>query len=83
VGGEVGFVPMENTMLSLGYNWSSVNAESVSEIYQTGPYVRFTMKLDDRAWGFLDRAGLTVPVGGLAAAQAPVPELPSEPAYVK
>jgi uncharacterized repeat protein (TIGR01451 family) len=83
VGGEVGFVPMENTLLSLGYNWSGVHAESVSEIYQTGPYVRFTMKLDDSAWGFFERAGLTVPVGAQPGAHRPAPELPSEPAYVK
>jgi len=82
LGGEIGFVPMENTLLSVGYNWSEVDAESVSEIYQTGPYVRFTMKLDDAAWGFFDRVGLTVPAGGQTAPQA-VSEPPSAPVHFK
>jgi len=61
VGGEIGFVPARNVLVAAGYNWSNVDATGVSEIYQTGPYVRLAMKLDDSLWNLFDR-GIAVPV---------------------
>lgn len=60
-GGEIGFVPKENVLISAGYNWSPVDSDTLSEVYTSGPFIRLSVKLDDSLWGFFDNAGLTVP----------------------
>lgn len=60
-GGELGFVPTENVLISAGYNWAPTDLSGVSDIYTGGAYIKLSIKLDDSLWSFFDRAGLTVP----------------------
>jgi uncharacterized repeat protein (TIGR01451 family) len=63
-GMELSYIPARNVMLSVGHNWSDVSAPAVSDIYHTGTFLRFTMKLDNGLWDIFDRAGVTTPIGG-------------------
>lgn len=61
---EFGYVPTKNVMISAGYNHSDVQAAQISEIYNTGAFLRFSIKLDNGLWDLFDRAGVTTSVGG-------------------
>ncbi|WP_306117997.1 MULTISPECIES: SdrD B-like domain-containing protein [unclassified Roseitalea] len=58
LGGEIGFVPAKNTLVSLGYSWADIERDKIEDIHRTGFYLRVRAKIDEGIWDLLDRMGI-------------------------
>lgn len=59
VGGEVGFVPRENVLVSVGYNWAGIDEDKIRDIHRTGFFLRVRAKIDENVWDLFDQAGIS------------------------
>ena len=53
-------MPTRNLMLSMGHNYSNVDAAAVSEIYQSGSFLRLSIKLDNSLWNIFGNKEITL-----------------------
>lgn len=50
VGAEIGFIPMRNTYVGLGYNHAELSQTQTERLYRQGWFLRLNVSLDDGLW---------------------------------
>ena len=50
VGAEIGFIPMRNTYVGVGYNHAELSQAQTERLYRQGWFLRLNVSLDDGLW---------------------------------